>query len=146
MVCVPYAMFDGMVRVRFSWRHMPTSPWSQPEMTWPTPTAKARASKQGISRVTIQCSYVSKEEVGHGQDWQLKRLTINVSSARSGMHTPRVEFVSIGEKGPCLEFPPRNEGLYKYCCLWTTYIVYLDTVSFLSLVGTLGWFECCFDL
>ena len=42
---IPYANSGGMVRVRFSLRHMPRSPWSQPLITCPKPTLKMKISK-----------------------------------------------------------------------------------------------------
>jgi hypothetical protein len=35
---VPYAISEGMVSFRFSFKHMPWRPWSQPLITWPIPT------------------------------------------------------------------------------------------------------------
>ena len=42
-VNIPYAKCDGMVSVRFSWRHISRSPWSQPLMTSPAPTVKNKS-------------------------------------------------------------------------------------------------------
>ena len=61
------------------------------------------------------------------------------------MHTPRVEFISIREKGPCLQSLDLI-NLYKHWGLLTTYIVNVDMVFRFSLLGTYIWFERCFDL
>uniref|UniRef100_A0A182TES9 Uncharacterized protein n=1 Tax=Anopheles melas TaxID=34690 RepID=A0A182TES9_9DIPT len=44
----PYPSSGGMTSLRFSPSHMPSSPWSQPLITWPMPSVKVSGLPRGM--------------------------------------------------------------------------------------------------
>lgn len=80
----PYAKFDGMVRVRFSLRHMPWSPWSHPGMTCPTPTVELLSKV--LPSFTIEENFLRVSGRGWPRsklDWYYKQKFCTASSGSS---------------------------------------------------------------